>query len=780
MARSRLAAPVALACASLAALIIVRPDVIPSSDPTPIDLSAADDAARPELVDMPEGPFDPVATRPAPEASRRVIPSNVVVNDPSSEPTGYTQSEVGIWVAGDEVVIGWNDAAGFFGGESVTGYGYSSDRGETFTDGGELPNDGSSSVFGDPTIVKLNNGEWLIGSIDGGSPLGTAVNRGTFAGGVLDFDPPETFVDGGFLDKEYLDYDPYTDTLYLTYVGAGVRIVSSGDGGATWSSPTTVSNGAHGPYPAPGIDGEVYVTMVDPLGSGNADIQIRYSADGGASFDPIRTVATTSPQSGSAPDCFNRSFNILFPSADVDRSNGPHRGRVHLTWTDGGSDDYDVYYAYSDDKGVTWSDTVQLNDNDNDGETESFWPQMRVSDLDGRIGVGWYDRRKDVDDIGLCDFYGVESVDGGETWGPNRRLSDTSVSWCGVPSEISPNFGDYVDVTIDDRSLYAVWSDARNGDPDVVFSRYDDRHTMSVSGDVASTPVPVSGDGVAWFMPNEAEFTDPTSPTLDTTAQMTIPGLMLGFLATPAESEGAWQLGNGGLTASLTLSSDEGSVVGTATITETGDMELDMSFDVDADASLNGLGLLSSWTADVTLNPSTPNFVQVGGTVTMGRLLGPLEFTVTGTITLDGAHGTTFPSTQTLDHQASLTTDADGLTLHTRTLVEDAGVVAVEEPAIVAGANPFPDFRISASPNPIVATSEVTYDIDRDTHGTIAVYAATGRQVRVVAEGAFEKGRHSFAFDGRDDAGRRLAPGAYFVRLTTPVARAAKKVVVIP
>jgi len=736
-------------------------------------------AEIPERVDVPQGPFDPVLTQHAP-ALRSLAPSNHVVNNRTGDPSASVQSEVAIFAAGDEIVIGWNDATGFDGGGSLTGFGYSADRGNTWVDGGSLPDGGGSDIFGDPTVTRTNDGVWLMASIDLGSPNGIAINRGTFSGSTLTFGPPVRFSDAGnFLDKEYFEHDPVTDRVYLTYVGGGVfKITHSDNDGLTWSSPTVVnsSDGGNGSYPAVGNDGEVYVSWVSPLGAANANIRMRYSPNGGATFpNPAVTVETLGSQAGQAPTCFNRSFNIPFPSMDVDRSNGPHRGRAYITWCDGARDTYDAFLAYSDDKGQTWSAPVRLNDNDNHTTTEQFWPQMHVSDLDGRVVVGWYDRRNDTGGASLCDYYCTMSVDGGVTWGPNRRMSDMSVAWCGVPADIAPNFGDYTEVTIDDRSVFAAWSDARMGNPDVITSRFDDRHGLTVTGDLA-TLAPVSGDGVAWFMPNEAEIVVSPASALATNAQMALAAIGMGFFATPQETEGVFEIAGESLAGSLTLTSAEGSVAGSVNLVRTGPDAIDFDFTANADASLGSVSLPAAWTSTIRLEDNGPNTVRVVGAVTMQRPLGTIVFDVDGLLSMNGFPGGSFGTTHNWQQTVRLTTGAD-LTLHTRTLVDDAGVVGVEP--VQPGGNPFPFVAVGAVPNPVQASTRIMISLDRATTGWIRVYNSRGQLVRTVAEGSFESGDHSFPFDGKDDHGRALAPGGYFLRFKTSFMTAHKKLFIV-
>ena len=459
------------------------------------------DQEQPIDLGVPEGPFDPVLAVPAGGDFRMPPPQNALVNNRAGEGSGITQSEVSIAVSGDKIVVGWNDGQGFVDGSNLTGVSYSNDRGVTWTDQGDLDGVSGVRVFGDPTIAALPNDRWLTVSLNRGNQSGIAVNIGDFSGSVPVWQNAYAYNDSNWsLDKEYLEYDEATGRLYMSYVGfpSGTtrgRLTSSTDGGQTWATPLTVNEGSstNGYYPAVAPDGGIYVSWVQPLFSGNADMYCRYSADGGATWEAPRSlIATNAPTAGQAPQCFNRGSNITWPSLAVDRSDGPNRGRVYATYSDGGANNYDCYLKYSDDHGQTWSSAVKINDNGN--TSEQFWPQITTGP-DGRVTVGWYDRRNASGGNSLCDFYVTQSVDGGITWGPNRRMSDTSVAWCGVPSNIAPNFGDYIECISDDRSVFAVWSDARAGDPDVIFGRMDDYQTLATNGNFGGA-APFSANAV--------------------------------------------------------------------------------------------------------------------------------------------------------------------------------------------------------------------------------------------------------------------------------------------
>ncbi len=740
--------------------------------------SDAGDLKKPENLGIPPGPYDPVLIQGIPFGAM-APPANHRANDPAGENTSIVQSEVTIATHGDTVVAGWNDGIGFVvPGETVSGYGYSVDRGVTWVDGGSVPNGANTAVYGDPTVAVTNDGLWIFVSLDQANPNGLAINRGRFVNGQLNWNPALKYVDqNAFLDKEYIEYDGATDRLYMTYMNFGSnqgRLTSSTDGGFTWAAPATVGAGGNGYYPCPGVDGEIYVSWLNPLGVNNARLYVRYSSNGGQSWAGSQVqVRQLGNQSAGPPQCFNRTFNILFPSMSVDRSNGPHRGRAYMCWTDGTPGTYDCFLSYSDNKGQTWSSPFQLNDEPNN--SEQFWPQVHVGP-DGRVTVGWYDRRKATNNNSLCDYYVTQSVDGGVSWGPNRRLSDQSVAWCGVPANIAPNFGDYIELTSDDRSVFGIWSDARGGGPDVWTSRSDDRNLLAVSGTLAQGRTSFSGEGSAWFIPNEAEFTVSPAPQVDSQAQLVIASFGQALLATPPETNGLFQVAGEALHGEVSMSSNEGAVTGTFQVSRTGANDLDFQLSAVSSAGLAGVQFLPNWAIEATLIPAGPGSVNFFGSATMNRLVGPLIFTFGGSIYLDGAPGAILAANQSFDVRAVLAAGS-ALTLHTRTTVVDGVTVDVEP--LPLGSNPPPLATVRATPNPMDATTKIVFTMTHAGSGTLRVYSIDGRVVRTLATGRFEPGSHELPFDGRDDRGKKLPIGGYFLRLDTDVFHVAGKLFVI-
>ncbi|MEP7028581.1 MAG: FG-GAP-like repeat-containing protein [Candidatus Eisenbacteria bacterium] len=66
-------------------------------------------------------------------------------------------------------------------------------------------------------------------------------------------------------------------------------------------------------------------------------------------------------------------------------------------------------------------------------------------------------------------------------------------------------------------------------------------------------------------------------------------------------------------------------------------------------------------------------------------------------------------------------------------------------------------------PNPARAAATIAFALPARATGRLDVYDLAGRHVRELARGEFPAGPSTRAWDGADDAGRRVAPGIYFV-----------------
>jgi hypothetical protein len=279
------------------------------------------------------------------------IGANVRINDPSEDPPRTCNAETHMAASGDYLVAGFNDGAVFPESPGASGYAYSIDGGDTWTDGGILPTTAPAVYNGDPVIATDGAGNFYYASLysSDGNNSTISVNRGRFEDDRLVWsDPVTTFLPtGDLLDKEWLACDPDSGIVYVTCTrfvaggGSQIEFTRSTDFGATWSPrrllTSFIAQGSHGSRVVVGPGGEVIVLYYAyHYGSRLSSMRMRRSLDHGATWQPEQ-VLPCGPSGvlvnyGAGPPGFNRSRGIGLPSLAVDRSTGPHRGRLYATW----------------------------------------------------------------------------------------------------------------------------------------------------------------------------------------------------------------------------------------------------------------------------------------------------------------------------------------------------------------------------------------------------------------------------------------------------------------
>jgi hypothetical protein len=81
-----------------------------------------------------------------------------------------------------------------------------------------------------------------------------------------------------------------------------------------------------------------------------------------------------------------------------------------------------------------------------------------------------------------------------------------------------------------------------------------------------------------------------------------------------------------------------------------------------------------------------------------------------------------------------------------------------------------------AFPNPFRGTTAIGFSLAQAGPVTVELFGVDGRRVRTLARGPWEPGVWRLEWDGRDERGNTVAPGVYFVRLTTGQGRFTKAI----
>lgn len=147
---------------------------------------------------------------------------------------------------------------------------------------------------------------------------------------------------------------------------------------------------------------------------------------------------------------------------------GPLHGQVYVLQSVAANDDSDpadVMFARSTDGGQTWSAPVRVNDDDPNTPTWQWFGTMSVAP-NGRIDAVWLDTRDNPDAL-LSSLYYAYSDDGGVTWSPNQRLSEAFDPHIGWPNQ--NKMGDYFHMVSDNEGAHLAWCATFNGEQDVYY-----------------------------------------------------------------------------------------------------------------------------------------------------------------------------------------------------------------------------------------------------------------------------------------------------------------------
>jgi len=319
--------------------------------------------------------------------------------------SGASELSVAVSAHGRRSVAGWNDGEGFGFAPFVpdqpplglSGYGFTSDGGKTWTDGGAPPI-GSAIAFGPGTAGRTATGNyvtrgdpWLdvdtrgtyfyanlaVWEDDAATPpAGISIHEGTFKGRGFSWRDPvlvqsPNYPDD-FLDKEalavdrrrgrtslYVSVTNFQETCGIPSFGFGaIELYRSLNGGDTWSrtviqpdetfvtDPADPACGAdgvinQGSMPAVGPKGELYVVWergwFAPDSGGaelpRATIAFSGSTDRGATFSAPVEVASICSAAAAPPAAYNRASSNDFPRIAVARS-GRDKGRIYVTYHD--------------------------------------------------------------------------------------------------------------------------------------------------------------------------------------------------------------------------------------------------------------------------------------------------------------------------------------------------------------------------------------------------------------------------------------------------------------
>ncbi len=206
----------------------------------------------------------------------------------------------------------------------------------------------------------------------------------------------------------------------------------STDMGITWEADTRLTNTIYySTNPSISVYDSLVCVAWQDFSDGNDEIYYKRSTNNGVSWETDTRLT-------------NNSEISEYPCVAVSGST------VHVVW-----DDYrhvwpnlEIYYKTSNDGGITWSADTRLTDNSG----HSSVPSIAV--IDSFVHVVWDDTRNGSEDI-----YYKGSVNGGNTWGADIRLTNNNNEQH-IPS-----------VSVSGSAVHVVWRDYRDGNYEIYYKR---------------------------------------------------------------------------------------------------------------------------------------------------------------------------------------------------------------------------------------------------------------------------------------------------------------------
>jgi hypothetical protein len=304
---------------------------------------------------------------------------------------------------------------------------------------------------------------------------------------------------GNFTDKPWMEVDLnspaaspcsgnvyFADTNFHGAHGSSPVVFSrSTDGGATWSSPRTISTGGpqgashnQGADIAVAPNGTVYVAFEAFSQQGLDTINLVKSTDCGSHWTrPVIVNTINAPQ---APGVAFRTPTFAFVATDTTNSNLVYVSYQSL------AGDYDIYAQRSTDGGASFGSAVQVNDDP--GARHQVFPTIEVSNH--TLHAAWYDFRNSTTPTNeALDVYYACSNCNGASW-PAFDAS-TRVTNVSHNPECRMFGGGTVAFHGDYNELDAFW----NGTNNIVHVAWaDNRDVPAAQCDLSDDPGPPSNN----------------------------------------------------------------------------------------------------------------------------------------------------------------------------------------------------------------------------------------------------------------------------------------------
>jgi hypothetical protein len=705
---------------------------------------------------------------------------------------------------------------------------FSTDGGSTWAYGGRLPWFEETHDFTFPTVCADESGVFHVAALNSNfrSLQTIATYRLTFQNDGFVADGPFLTVPRlqdtqGLYQFPRLSCDPSSGRLYLSYTflpmvsnyptGSFIYFTTLID--SQWATPLVLSDGAcNGSSVVVGPDHEVYVFWNDFR---SKKIVGRRSPDLGSTFEPEFVVGPTNENFTLPPGatqsvrlnvlypCNETDLALNYPSVGVDRSIGPNRGRLYAVWTEQASGNTSTVTEMLSEVEPNGTQTTAMRlplDSQitgtaryvhfEGGERDVFYfdgAEGQIISFEGHLSVvcGGYSIQEPwassflhrslqrvfdpatppvVFTIPSNRRYYLSLASGGFSVGYNIRLkrlipdfagaardhrdvimtssSDGGLTWTPkvLVNDDPPRFDNYLPRLAVDGSggIHVAWYDRRD-DP--------------VSGSDYNVYWRYSGDGGSTFLPS-ARLSGTTSVVPRSSSRMYM-GDYLALGATPSGAIALWTQMQ--TNAAYPSGTDQDINLRQVTVERPIAVQLDK---LRATAS-------SRW---VRLNWRVISPAQAWRFRVFRQIAEAENYELIGTV--DGSAGDR-GRFEFLDHEV---TGGQAISYKLQ-IVQNDGALFWSEPVDVSVPGNASTLSLHVEPNPF-GTVELKIDTGSSVGALqVRIFDIRGAEVCTLHNGIVESGFMRFQWDGRNNSGRYVSPGVYFVEATKGTERARAKLV---
>ena len=411
-----------------------------------------------------------------------------ISSDPYTNASSFhqTQVEPDTFAYGSTIVSAFQEGRFFNGGGSDIGFATSTNGGKSWTHGslGDTFQSDPSSPYeriSDASVAfDAKHQVWLISAI----PLlpntvvpTVYVNRSTDGGLTWGRPISAVPVGSGDFDKNWTVCDntptsPFYGNCYTEYdnfaAGDLEQMVTSHDGGLTWSGPQATADHEHGLGGQPLVQPNGTVIVPFEAINGN-DISAFRSTDGGASWSAT-TIISKIVFHGVAGSLRTSPL----PTAEIDGA-----GRVYVGWEDCRFEQAckanDIVISASD-NGVNWSPVFGVPADPARSGVDHFIPGLAVdkatAGASAHIGLSYYYYPNADCTVATCqlDAGFISSANGGATWsGAQQIAGPIALGWLPLTSQ-GYMVGDYISTSFVGGTPVPVYALASAGSPPASFN----------------------------------------------------------------------------------------------------------------------------------------------------------------------------------------------------------------------------------------------------------------------------------------------------------------------